>query len=277
MRCGKNSDGPVGRLDAQSNSIKAVAPVVVPYPEQVTTIERIVIVQARMGSSRFPGKVLETVNGHPLINSVLDRALAIPGTSQVFLATTINRVDNPLANKVALDYPDSVTVARGQEDDVRSRFVAIAKAFPGSIIARVTADDPFKDPMLYDAAFEHLEDSNSVYVSLEPDSVPLGLDVEVFRASALLQSETTSTNQEAREHVTLPLKTGPRFPHSFLQVNNPLRIFGRLTVDYPEDLVLCNSIAGIIKQLGGGFDYATTLAALNEHVLRSGAVKEARN
>lgn len=249
----------------------------VPYPYRMPTAKRVVVVQARVGSSRCPGKVLKPVGGCPLINRVLDRALAIAGTSEVVLATSTNPLDDSLAKKISLDYPDSVTIARGQEHDVRSRFIAVANQYPESLIARVTADDPFKDPTLYESAFEHLEEVGSAYVSVEPGSVPLGLDVEVFQAAALLRSEIAFTNEEAKEHVTTPLKTGREFSRSFLRVDNPMQVFGRLTVDYPEDLEFCDTIARIIDKFGGAFSYSTTLRALMEHNLQSGATKEARN
>lgn len=239
--------------------------------------KRIVVVQARVGSSRCPGKVLKPIDGRPLINRVLDRAIAIPGTSEVVLATSTNPLDDPLARKISSDYPDSVTITRGQENDVRSRFIAVANQYPESLIARVTADDPFKDPTLYNSAFEHLEDAGSSYVSLEPGSVPLGLDVEVFQAAALLRSEIAFANEEAKEHVTTPLRTDRKFSQTFLRVDNPMQVFGRLTVDYPEDLEFCDTIARIIDSLGGAFSYSTTLKALMEHNLQSRATEEARN
>lgn len=230
-----------------------------------------------MGSSRCPGKVLKVIAGQPLIGRVLDRALAVPGISEVIVATSTSPADNPLVRTIDRDYPDSVAITRGQEHDVRSRFLAVAKQYPESLIARVTADDPFKDPMLYASAFEELERAGCAYVSLEPGTFPLGLDVEVFRAAALLKSEDIFSDEEAKEHVTTPLKTGREFSRSFLRVDNPMQVFGRLTVDYPEDLEFCDTIARIIDKFGGAFSYSTTLRALMENNLQSGATKEARN
>jgi spore coat polysaccharide biosynthesis protein SpsF len=160
------------------------------------------IVQARMGSSRLPGKTLVEIANRPLLFHVLSRIQLSRRLQKVVVATT----DLPLDDAVE-EYATEhgVDVYRGSPGDVLDRYYCAAKKYGAGVIVRVTADDPFKDPQVMDEVIEAFLDSGREldYASntIEP-SYPVGLDIEVFRFSALERAWLEATNEFDREHVT---------------------------------------------------------------------------
>ena len=130
------------------------------------SVPRIVIVQARLESQRRSGKGLALIGSRSLVSTVLDRTLAIEGVDSVILATTVREADDKLIEHVSATYGTSIDIVRGSSDDVQSRFVQAAEPFGNCSVARVTADDPFKDPALYAQGFDLLEASSADYVSI---------------------------------------------------------------------------------------------------------------
>lgn len=225
------------------------------------SLPRIVVIQARLESQRRSGKGLAMIGPKTLISTVLERSLAIDTVERVVLATTNREADDRLADHVLTQFGDSIDVFRGSSEDVQSRFIHVAEQFGKSILGRVTADDPFKDPQLYRMAFDLLVSSGVDYVSIGKGPIPLGMDVEVFTSEALIRSRALYPNSENLEHVTIEISRRSEFAREQLLVPT-LRGTARLTVDYEEDIAFASEVAHRIEMLGGGFDHLTTLEAV---------------
>jgi len=161
----------------------------------------VAIIQARMGSTRLPKKVLREFAGSSILDVILERISLSNNLDQIVLATTINDIDDKLeqwANK------SGVLIHRGSEDDVLERFYESAKAFHADIIVRITADDPLKDAEIIDECLSYFyNDKDLDYCSntLYP-SYPEGLDIEAFRFRALEKAWKEAKLRSEREHVT---------------------------------------------------------------------------
>lgn len=205
------------------------------------------IVQARMGSTRLPGKVLADIVGHPLLSHVLDRVAAVPAIDRIVVATTASDADAPLRDFLQAR---RVEMVLGSEDDVLDRYYQAARACGADVIVRVTPDDPFKDPDVIGRAVRLLQEgapsldfvANCSYDGSIRATYPEGLDIEVFSFACLERMWTRATRPSEREHVT---------PYLF---NHPdeFRVLGfehdrdlshlRWTIDYQRDLDFARAI-----------------------------------
>jgi spore coat polysaccharide biosynthesis protein SpsF (cytidylyltransferase family) len=209
------------------------------------------VVQARVGSTRLPGKALLPIAGRPMTAHVLERARAIPGVDAVALATTVDRDDDPLAD---LACALGVACVRGSVDDVLDRFRSALREHPADAVVRVTADCPLLDPEVSGKVVaDFLAHGAEVdYVSnVEPPTFPDGLDTEVFRAAALERAWREAVLPSDREHVTTYMR---RAENGFRRRNvahgedlSPLR----LTVDEPRDLAFVRALYSALAPDGG--------------------------
>ena len=220
-----------------------------------------VVIQARMGSSRLPGKSLMKVGNKLLIDHVIDRCLAAVPANSVFLATTDQNEDKILVDHVASKY--GLEVFQGDREDVRSRFEAVAREYFLNKIVRITADDPFKDPKHIGESIRALnEDNVDYYNNFEIPVFPIGLDVESFRTKALLDNIQKDSSNEAKEHVTIGLRKSLTLVKKFCQ-GEPEFTNVRLTIDTPTDLEFCKRLLEINPDMENlAFDWATTRDAL---------------
>ena len=212
----------------------------------------VVIVQARTGSTRLPGKVLQDVGGRPMLDLVLERASAIPGVDAVAVATSTLPGDDAVeAAATAFGVP----VVRGSEADVLGRYALAAQRLEAEVVVRITADCPLLDPvvtgrMLALRAGRDL-DYSAVMSGAAPPApglrrFPHGLDGEAFTAAALAAAAAEATADYDREHVTPFLKAHPeRFRQEFLYPTAQEGDHGdeRWTVDHPSDLELVRALA----------------------------------
>lgn len=208
----------------------------------------VAIIQARMGSTRLPGKVMKEVLGKPLLEYQTERVRKSKFINQIVIATTTRPTEQPiidLCERLSLDY------FRGSEEDVLSRYFEAATHYKADVVVRLTSDDPLIDPAIIDRTIsKYLSNTNTYdYVSNSLEKTfPIGLDVEVFSMKALEE-----TNQEARalaerEHVTPYMYLHPeKFNLGVVKYKTDLSTL-RLTVDTEEDLLL---ISRIIKSLYG--------------------------
>lgn len=158
------------------------------------------IVQARMGSSRLPGKVLLKIIDKTVIEHVVARVLQSRLIDEVVVATSIERNNLPLV-KICSD--NNIRVFCGSENDVLDRFYQLAKLLQPNHIVRITADCPLIDPDIIDKVIQkHLDDGNDYTSNTNPPTFPDGLDVEVFTFSALENAWEEANLQSEREHVT---------------------------------------------------------------------------
>ena len=219
--------------------------------------KNMVIIQARMGSKRFPGKSMKTIGDEPLINHVVRRALAMNDINKVVVATTRQEEDNVLASHVEAKF--GVQVYRGDSEDVRSRFIDVINEYHPENVILLTADDPFKDPKLAEDALGTLITEDLDYVSnFALPTLPIGLDVEAFRSGALIDSLTDFKSQEDIEHVTPALRNSGNYRTKSLVYEGIFSDF-RLTIDFPEDLEKCRTIYELLRVASpDNFDYKTT-------------------
>ena len=200
------------------------------------------VVQARLGSTRLPGKALLTIAGRPMLSHVLARARAVPGVDRTVLATTASSEDEAL---VQLAQGEGVPSVRGSVEDVLDRFHSALRAHPADAIVRVTADCPLLDPevsgLVVRDYLAHRDEAD--YVSnIEPPTYPDGLDTEVVSAAALERAWREARLPSDREHVT----TYMRDKRNGYRVRNVVHgedlSAHRWTVDEPRDLEFVRAV-----------------------------------
>ena len=198
-----------------------------------------IVVQARMSSSRRPGKVLADVGGEPMLALMLHRLEPLDGT--LVVATSDHPSDDPVADAAAAL---GVRVHRGSLDDVLGRFLGAVGNHDGPVV-RLTADCPLIDPEVVSAVLERFAATPGCgYASnYHPRRFPMGLDTEVCAAWALRQIAAETQDPYDREHVTPALERDPeRFRHATLVNDEDLGGL-RWTVDYEEDLAFVRAVA----------------------------------
>jgi spore coat polysaccharide biosynthesis protein SpsF len=157
------------------------------------------VLQARMGSSRLPGKVVAELAGRPALAFMLDR-LARLAVDQLVVATSTAAADARV-EEVAKE--KGVTVVRGPEDDVLARFIVALDAYPAMQVVRLTGDCPLMDPALVATALEvHAREGADYTSNTVVRTFPDGLDVEVVTAAALREAYEEAVDPAEREHVT---------------------------------------------------------------------------
>jgi spore coat polysaccharide biosynthesis protein SpsF (cytidylyltransferase family) len=164
----------------------------------------VVIIQARMGSSRFPGKMMEKLNGHTLMEWVIHRTKKAKNVDEVVLATSKKAIDDIL-EKVAIE--NNCQVFRGSESDVLGRYAETSIKYEADVVVRICADRPLVDPMLIDQAIDVFNRSSAdlVYnhISSKDQWWPRGFGAEVLSAKELINLDNNVTDGYEREHVTL--------------------------------------------------------------------------
>lgn len=194
------------------------------------------ILQARMTSTRLPGKVLAPVLGEPMIGRQLERLSRSRRLNRIMVATSTDASDDPLANYCeGLGY----SVFRGSLSDVLDRYCgAMAQVSEADVIVRLTADCPLADWTVIDATIDRLHETGSDYASNTPAvrTYPHGLDVEVMRRAALEQAGREARDPYEREHVTPYIHRRPETFRIASLSRAPSLAHLRWTVDFPEDL-----------------------------------------
>jgi glutamate-1-semialdehyde 2,1-aminomutase len=199
----------------------------------------VAIVQARMGSTRLPGKVIAPVNGVPMIELLLSRLARSRKVDQIVLATSSDPKNRPLVERVkSLGYD----CFEGGEEDVLNRFAAAARLHGADVIVRITGDCPLVDPEIVDACVERLAKSGADYCSNTlPPTYPDGLDVEVFTRAALEAVEDEASQAYDREHVTPYLRNAAKFSRASVTNADDLSSM-RWTVDETADLQVADKV-----------------------------------
>jgi len=202
---------------------------------------RVVLInQARMTSTRLPGKVLKSVLGKPLLAYQLERLRRARRVDECVVATTLNGADEPI---VALCRKLGVSVYRGDEFDVLDRYYQAAKQYAADVVVRVTSDCPVIDPEIVDRVIETYAGGQVDYVSNTRErTFPRGMDSEVFSMTALEQAWREARLPYEREHVTPFLYQHPeRYAIGSVVSGRDLGLH-RWTVDTPEDFDLIERI-----------------------------------
>lgn len=220
-------------------------------------------IQARMSSSRLPGKVLTNIVDKPMLQHIVERLRNAKMINEVVVLTSNEHSDDAIST-----FCDSHHIAcfRGSLNDVLNRFYMASQIYPADHIVRITADCPLVDSELVDdIVAKHLAAKADFTSNCHPAMYPDGLDVEVMKASALHSAQSQADTAHQREHVTPFLFT---HQEQFLCVNYdaPTELpLLRLTVDHPEDLTLIKKIYSVLYPLDTNFNLQKTLNLLAEN------------
>jgi len=220
------------------------------------------IIQARMTSSRLPGKVLLEILGKPVLAYLIERVRAIPLIDQVIIATTVNSTDDRLED---FSRRAGVLCYRGSENDVLSRYFEAAKMFGVRHIARITSDCPLIDPQICGRAIELYSREKLDYLCLSP-AFAEGLDFEIFSFDALTSAHEKATLKYEREHVTRYFHNHPESFRLGKLENDDDDSRYRITIDEPEDFEVIKTIIEALYEEGAKpFPFASVKTYLDEH------------
>ncbi|HYC02654.1 MAG TPA: glycosyltransferase family protein [Azospirillaceae bacterium] len=225
----------------------------------------VIITQARMGSTRLPGKVLKEAAGKTLLQHHLERLGRVRHADRVVCATTDNPADDVLA-----DHAQSlgVPVVRGSEADVLDRFHRAALAHQAGIIVRVTSDCPLIDPVLIDELLEMVlgSDPPPDHAGIDVSVFPRGLDAEAVRFEVLDEAWRLGHEPFEREHVTPYIYRRPeRFRLALLTRPGTIPGPHRWCVDTAEDFELVRRLLETLLPGNPGFGWQDVLAVLRDH------------
>jgi spore coat polysaccharide biosynthesis protein SpsF len=239
------------------------------------------IIQARIGSTRLPGKILMSFSGNTLLGHIIERLKFSSHITKVVVATTTNPKDDILVDWMT---KNQIDFFRGSETDVLNRYFECAKHYRAEHIARITSDDPFKDPQIIDRVSElYLKGSLDFAYNNNPPTFAEGLDTEIFSFNALSRANTSATDPFEREHVTQHFY---RNPDQFRQMNlaSPVNYSHlRWTIDTMEDAEMAKLVYENLYQPGrifladdilSLFERKPEIAALNQTVKRSAMYKK---
>jgi spore coat polysaccharide biosynthesis protein SpsF len=222
-------------------------------------VNLVVIIQARMGSTRLPGKVLKDICGQPMLARVINRVCRASLPNKVVVATSTGAADDVVADLCAAR---SIDVFRGSELDVLDRYYQAARAHAADAVVRITSDCPLLDPEVMDRAIR-------VFFELQPDyasnglvrTYPRGLDTEVMSMAALRRAWQSAREPYQRMHVTPYIYQNPAEFKCINVASDEDYSAYRWTVDTAEDLDL---VRAIYDRLGpsGEFGWRDVLALM---------------
>ena len=237
----------------------------------------IAIVQARMQSSRLPGKVMKNVMGKPMLSYLLERLSSCVAISRIIVATSNLDADTPLAQYVQmLGYH----VFRGDETDVLERYYLAAQAVNPDAVVRVTGDCPLVDPLIVDRVIREFLVSGADYVHTG-QSFAEGLDVEIFTFLALEKAFYEAKEAFEREHVAMYMHRHPELFKKITLENDLDDSRYRFSVDYQEDFDVIRGIFEGLYRTNPLFSYHdikryldlhADLIKANSHIVRNEAL-----
>lgn len=242
----------------------------------------VAIIQARMGSTRLPGKVLLKLGGKTIIDHVIYRATAARCIDDVVVATTAGAIDDPLVEHVSRQ---SISIHRGSDSDVLSRFEGAARQVQADCVVRLTADDPVKDPDVIDeviTAFQMADPPIDYASNTLTPSWPEGQDTEVMSSDALYKAAANAADPYEREHVTPFIYRHQDLFRCFNVARKPDLSRIRLTLDTPDDYLFFEKIFEALDATGQMIRLPhilellqdrPDLAAINAAIERSDAYK----
>lgn len=236
-----------------------------------------VIIQARMGSTRLPGKVLMDINGKTMLNRIIERVRYSKLTDKIIIATSTNNDDDDIYN---LAINANVSVYRGSPHDVLNRYFNAAKQFNVDTIVRITSDCPLIDPYVIDKVIQIFMNDNKLIatnagIDLTKRTFPRGLDVEVFSFNSLSIANSNANEDYQREHVT-PFFYKDKNEVSILKNNKNLSN-NRWTVDTQEDLEFVRKVYLGFRDEIQSLDFQSVLSyieknpqlkEINQHILQ---------
>jgi spore coat polysaccharide biosynthesis protein SpsF len=236
----------------------------------------VAIIQARMGSTRLPGKVMKDIVGTTMLDRVFSRTSRSSSVDEVLIATSMLPQDEPIVGECERL---GATCFRGSENDVLDRYFKAAKSRNASIVVRITSDCPLIDPQVVDRVVEELISSGADYSSNTVSrTYPRGLDTEAMKAEALQSAWEKADRPHQREHVTPYIYQNPSlFRIHHVTIEEDLSSL-RWTVDTREDLEFARKV---FEHLSSNTEFTwrdvmsllkenPDIAALNSHIRQKG-------
>jgi len=202
----------------------------------------VAIIQARMGSTRLPGKVMKEILGKPVIQWDLDRISLSKLIDEIIVAIPYGKENDVIVDTIK-QYNDKIVTTRGSEDDVLDRYYQAAVQTNADVIVRITSDCPLIDPVVIDNVIEQFLDNDCDYCSNSlTRTYPRGLDTEVFSFKTLEEAWNEAKKGYEKEHVTPYIIENPD-KFKLLNVANHIDLSNlRWTLDTKEDFEFINAV-----------------------------------
>ena len=210
-------------------------------------MRKIATIEARMSSSRLPGKVMMESAGKPMLGHLITRLKNVDSIDEIVVATTQNKSDDKIVN---FAIKEGVNFFRGSESDVLSRVIGAAESQKADLIIQITGDCPIIDPKIIELTIRTFLANNVDYVSnSEVRSYPDGMDNAVFSLDTLRRSSLMTSNKLDREHVTLHIRKNPQLFSKINLLAHPDLHWPSLglTLDEIDDFYLLNKILEYFK------------------------------
>jgi len=223
------------------------------------------IIQARMGSTRLPGKIIKEIAGEPMLWRVIERVRQSKKIGEIIIATTLNKEDEEVREFAR---KRGVKVFSGSENDVLDRYYQTALYFnKPEIIVRITSDCPLIDPEIIDKTVEFFLENDLDYASTGriQSTFPDGLDTEVFRFSALEKAWRESSLASEREHATPYIWKNPRIFKIGEFKNEKDLSYLRWTVDEEKDLNFVREVYKKLYKKGEIFYMKDVISLIEKH------------
>ena len=236
------------------------------------------IIQARMTSTRLPGKVLMEVMGRPLLSYQIERLRFSKMIDKIIIATTVNKEDNSI---VKLAQKEGLNFYRGSEDDVLDRYYQTTKKYNVKHIMRLTADCPLIAPEICDSIADAYFENGADYIRTG-ETFAEGLDCEIIGFGAIAKAWLEAKLKSEREHVTLYIRNHPELFKTMVKENDTDDSRYRITVDEQEDFLVVKTI--LENMYKGNDSYFTAreikiyldahpeVYRLNSHIIRNEGV-----
>lgn len=199
----------------------------------------IAIIQARMESTRLPGKVLKTICGKPILQHIIERVRFSKYLDEIIIATSNHKADDAI-ERFANKY--NISVYRGSQENVLQRFAECAKLYKADLIVRLTGDNTLVDSDIIDKGIETYQEEELDYLYYQ-EGLPIGMAVEIFRYEALVRAYKEASDKECLEHVTPYLYKNEdifKIKRSVCKDKQLQKL--RWTIDTEEDLKLVEAI-----------------------------------
>lgn len=223
------------------------------------------IVEARMGSTRLPGKTLLPIAGQPAIKMLIERLRMSERIDTIILATTVNPEDDAIEQFCS---KNQVVCFRGSSDDVLGRVYTAAKLHGTEVVVEVTGDCPLLDPWLIDECIDIFLKSDFDYLSnFLVQSYPPGIDVQIFTYGALERMHLMARDPKFREHVTLYILKHPE-EFKMHNISAPPELYypdWHLELDEPKDYELIKKIYEALYPDNSSFTTLAIIALLKAH------------
>jgi len=208
-------------------------------------VKTTIMIQARIGSHRFPHKVLANIDGKTILWHVINRAKQVKGIDEIILITTTNKEDEIL---LEIAHKNNIKVFAGEEKDVLDRHFKCALKFDADPIIRITADCPLIDPEVVNKILENFKTGKYDFASnCLPNTLPDGLDTEIFSFQVLEKMIKNVKSDLEKEHVTVYIRNHLKEFRIFNFENDEDFSKFRWTIDFPEDLEVVKRIYELMK------------------------------